>query len=213
MSQNPEEPVSPELALVDPELRERLLRESLRELLLRAETTPYPAAPPSAPLASAAPLPAASSAAAMPPAPSSAGSSAPAVAPHSLARRRQARGSSLAAAAVVALLLALPSLAFLPPRQKPVLGREPVPGQMPPAVTAGRETVVAWPAQPTADYYVFELSQGGRLVQLETVADPSTTVAPNLPAGAYDWQVLAGEGALSRHDTRGPIAGGTVTLG
>jgi hypothetical protein len=187
-----DDPVSPELVLVDPELRERLLRESFRELLdAGGETLRRPVAfvslPPPAPLLDTADAP-------PPP---------PRVSRRTISRR-PAPGTLVAAASLAALLLALPSLAFLPPRQAPQLGSEP------PSQRAAQ--IVTWQPIPAADYYLFEMSANGRLVKLEPVRKPSVTLGESLPAGRYAWRVFTGHGAIEDHDTRGPIAGGTVTL-
>ena len=198
----PEEQVSPELVLVDPELRERLLRQSLRELLL-AGIGPDPHPPRVVP-----PMPA------WDPQPERTSGEIPIRVPVSTpflvpgrGPARRAHGSSVVAATLIALFfLALPSLAFLPPRQAPTLALEAEPA------SPGEPTIITWQSDPMADYYVFELSGGGRLVQLETVQNASVTVAASLPPGRYSWQVLVGEGPVRDHDTHGPVAGGTLTI-
>jgi hypothetical protein len=112
----------------------------------------------------------------------------------------------VAATLIALFFVALPSLAFLPPRQAPTLALEAEPA------SRGEPTIITWQPDPMADYYVFELSEGGRLVQLETVQNASVTVAASLPPGRYSWQVLAGDGPVRDHDTHGPVAGGTLTI-
>jgi hypothetical protein len=189
MSIPADDPVSPELALVDPVLRERLLRESLAELLL-AETEALRRAPLRGELPE--------------PGPRSGGAVADAPAARRPARLR-ARVPSIAAAALVALFLALPSLAFLPPRQAPELGHEPVPLR--------QEPVIAWQAEPSADYYLFQLVAGGRVVMSTPLRAPSVTLRASLPERRYAWRVYVGVGPIAADERRGPVAGGTITLG
>ena len=187
-----DDPVSPELVLVDPALRERLLRESLRELLdaggetlRRPVVVSLPRPLPRLDLADAPAPPSRPSGRAM--------------------SWRPAPGTVVAAAMLAALFLALPSLAFLPPRQAPRLGSE--------SVSARTAQIVTWQPVPSADYYVFEMSANGRFLKLDPVRQPSVTLGGSLPAGRYTWRVFVGHGAVEDRDTRGPIAGGTVTLG
>ena len=181
----PDEPVSPELALVDPVLRERLLRESLQELVddrtearvpQRRETFDPPARTDAAPSAHSVPRPG----------------------------RAGRLLHSVLVGAVVTLVLALPSLAFLPPRQEPHLGRETLPP---------RPETIAWQPDASADYYVFELSSGGRLVSHSIVRAPSVTLGAAIPPGHYTWRVFVGRGPMAAHNEQGPPAGGTVNLG
>ena len=120
------------------------------------------------------------------------------------AGRLRAHGSSVAAATVAALFLALPSLAFLPPRQAPHFGPE--------IRSLRQDTIVAWQPDPAADYYLFEMSLGGRQVKVEPVRGSSVTLGASLAPGLYAWRVFAGRGPMANHETQGPIAGGTVAL-
>ena len=180
----PDEPVSPELALVDPVLRERLLRESLQELLDEQTEARVPP----------------KRATSEPSAHTDAGPSAPSV---SRPGRTGKLLHSVLVGAVVTLVLALPSLAFLPPRQEPHLGRETLPSQ---------PETIAWQPNASADYYVFELSSGARLVSHSIVQTPSVTLGAAVPPGHYAWRVFVGRGPMAAHNTQGPTAGGTVTL-
>ena len=183
----PEEPISPELVLVDPVLRERLLRESLHELLYerieaprpRRSTTVAPAEAPAAPPAA-------------PPRPSVRATRAP-------GRIRRRTSSVLTAGALAALFLALPSLAFLPPRQAPRL------------VEAEQATAVTWTIDAGADYYVLEVLAGGRLVRVAHPVSPPVTL-DSLAPGAYTWRVFSGYGAVADRNTRGPIEAGTLVV-
>jgi len=187
-----DEPVSPELALVDPVLRERLLRESLHELLHERTEALRPL-----PRETFGPPPT--------PAPTPAFTAPPARSTPAPGRARRLLPSLLSAGALATLFLALPSLAFLPPRQAPRLD---VTEQHPSTLAGPR---VTWQADPEADYYVLEVVADGRLV---LVAHPASPPVPldSLAPGDYTWRVFAGYGALADHDTRGPIAGGSLTV-
>jgi hypothetical protein len=191
----PEEPISPELVLVDPVLRERLLRESLHELLY--ERVEAPRRPRDSPAAAE---PATAAPAAAQPAPSR-----PALPPdlrRQPGRVRRLLPSALAAGALAALLVALPSLAFLPPRQAPHIAVE-VPGD--PTAT------VSWVAAPDADYYRVEVLAAGRFVRVANALTSPVTVDA-LPLGVYTWRVFAGYGPLGDRDMRGPIAAGRIVV-
>lgn len=189
------EPITPELVLVDPVLRERLLRESLQELLhegtevLRRrarevlEPSTHNAFP--APVS----LPGTRSAR------------------RTLANRSAYRllRSAITLAALAALFVAIPSLAFLPPRQAPRLE---VPEQR--ASTLARPRLT-WQTDPGADYYRLEVVSAGRLVQVAYPSSPPVLLG-RLAPGDYTWRVFAGRGAIADHDTRGPIAGGIINV-
>lgn len=186
-----DEPVSPELALVDPVLRERLLRESLEELL-HERTEPLrplprdtfrPPAPAAAPEYSAPPA-------------------RPTPAP---GRARRLLPSVISVGALATLFLALPSLAFLPPRQAPRIDATEQHGS---TFAVPR---VTWQADPEADYYVLEVVADGRIVHVAHPASPPVLL-DFLAPGDYTWRVFAGYGALADHDTRGPIAGGSLVI-
>lgn len=196
MAPAPEQQISPELVLVDPVLRERLLHEALQELLYgRLDGAPAHAqAPPRVdpPLQQRRQVPIV----AAPPA---------ATPPHAGAGRRPPRRSrlpSLLAAAVLAMLfLALPSLAFLPPRQAPRLG----------APESGSSTTVTWTVDPDADYYLLEVLSDGRLVGVSHPSSPPAAVG-RLAPGTYAWRVFSGYGAVAAANTRGPIEAGTLVV-
>lgn len=190
MTPSPEEQISPELVLVDPALRERLLRESLQQLLLESleasrrlptEEPPSPAAPA--------------------PAPEEAATRASRL----RGRRRPRLSSALTASVFLALLVVLPSLAFLPPQHAPSLGEEPA--------AAPQSQTIAWPRDLDADYYVVELSLHTVVVKRITTLQPFVALtAGEIRPGRYSWRVLAGERAHPG-GRRGPIAAGTVTVG
>lgn len=186
----PDEPISPELVLVDPVLRERVLRESLQELLHERAVAlrPPPRETPS-PVVAAAPV-------------------WPAAPAHTVPARGRARrllSAAISVVALVTLFVALPSLAFLPPRQAPRIDATEPPSS---AIAGPRAT---WQADPGADYYRLEVVGDGRLMH---VAYPSSPPVPLgfLPPGDYAWRVFAGHGDPDDHDTRGPIAGGTFVV-
>lgn len=192
MAAHHDDPVSPELVLVDPVLRDRLLRESLHELLLARSETLRPT------YAAVAVGKSASG-------PGQTLPGLPALPVRRPGRRRRPHLSSIVTATLVALFLALPSLAFLPPRQAPRIGSDE-------NVPARRSSTIAWQPVRGADYYVFEVSAGGHLVKVEPVLEPSVTLRASLPPGRYAWRVFAGRGSVADHERRGPIAGGTVIL-
>lgn len=181
-----EEQISPELVLVDPVLRERLLRDALQQLLLESLEAPRPAPAPAAP---AAPLPVAAAPAA------------PSVRAGHASSRRTRLPSFLTAAALAALFLALPSLAFLPPRQAPRLG----------AAEPASSTEVTWTVDPAADYYLLELLSAGRLIRVAHPLSPPVPVG-SLAPGTYTWRVFSGYGAVADANTRGPVDAGTLVV-
>lgn len=182
-----DEPISPELALVDPVLRERLLRELLEELSHDRTVELQRASDVVERLAS-------NSEASLP----------GRLAPEQRRRRIRTRGSAIAAVTLMALFLALPSLAFLPPRHAPRLGAELWPLR--------QDTIIAWQPDPTADYYVFELLAGGKRVKVESVRGASITLGGGLAPDRYAWRVFVGRGLVADHDKWGPIASGTLGI-
>ncbi len=187
----PDEPISPELVLIDPVLRERLLRASLQELLHERAVALRP--PPRATL-SPAEIDPVVAAPARPAAPKPA-----------RGRARRHLPVTISVMALATLFVALPSLAFLPPRQAPRIDTT----KLPLPANAGPQAT--WRADPEADYYRLEVVGDGRLMH---VAYPSSPPVPLgfLPPGDYAWRVFAGHGDPDDHDTRGPIAGGTFVV-
>lgn len=175
----PPEPVSPELALVDPELRLRLQRQALAELLLERLGAGDP--PPSLRPAL---LPAAV---------------------ESRGRRSVSRARLVPVAVTAALVLVLPSLAFLPPRNAPTLDAR-SPALYPPQT-------ISWQVDPSARYYLFELFSGRRRTSAVWTRTPSVTLDSRqaLP-GRYWWRVRPAP-SRSAAGLAGPIASGTITLG
>lgn len=197
MGSNPEEQISPELVLVDPELRERLLRDALLELLyarLDEPSQPRPAVPAVTAAAAAPPRLVFPRPISMPPA-------APPIRSSTAPRRRVRLSSFVTATALAMLFLALPSLAFLPPRQAPTLEAHD------PAAAAE----ISWTPDPSADYYALELLTGGHLARVVHPVSPPALVG-RLPPGTYTWRVFSGYGAVADANTRGPIDGGTVVV-
>ena len=191
----PDEPISPELVLVDPVLRERLLRASLQELLHERAVALRP--PPRETLSPARTDPVVAAAPASP--------AAPARTVPARGRARRHLPVAISVMALATLFVALPSLAFLPPRQAPRIDTT----EPPSSAIAGPQAT--WQADPAADYYRLEVVGDGRLMH---VAYPSSPPVPLgfLPPGDYAWRVFAGHGDPDDHDTRGPIAGGTFVV-
>ena len=111
----------------------------------------------------------------------------------------------IASAPVLALLLVVPLLAFLPPRQAPRL--------VGPSAEAGvvAPRALRWAADPRANYYLLRIFLHDRLVHRAIVRAP-TAVVPPLPDGVYDWDVYAGYGRTGQLIRRGPIADATFTV-
>mgnify|MGYP003525697651 CR=1 FL=1 len=120
-------------------------------------------------------------------------------------RARRLPPSAISVGALATLFLALPSLAFLPPRQAP---RIDVTEQPASTLAAPR---VTWQADPEADYYLLEVVTDGRLVHVAYPASPPVLL-DRLAPGDYTWQVFASYGTLADHDTRGPIARGSLMV-
>ena len=125
---------------------------------------------------------------------------------HEAGRHEPGRHAGLIASApVLALLLVVPLLAFLPPRQAPRL--------VGPSAEAGvvAPRALRWAADPRANYYLLRIFLHDRLVHRAIVRAP-TAVVPPLPDGVYDWDVYAGYGRTGQLIRRGPIADATFTV-
>lgn len=194
-----EGPVSPELALVDPILREQLIRESLETTPEHLDTSARPA---KAQLAVATE-------------PAREWLRPPNTAPHQKAPRSpRSRRSIVGTAVLAALLLAVPSLAFLPPRHSPTIGTDIGAAQVSgnaPKVTPSRITI-AWQSDRAADYYVFEVLREMRVVGSRRTIRPTVTWMTSLLPGSYSWRVFVGLGPVEQHKLRGPIASGRITI-
>jgi hypothetical protein len=197
MGSNPEEQISPELVLVDPELRERLLREALLELLYARIDEQAPRRSSAPTVTATAPTPCRL----VFPRPTATTQAAPAPRPARTAQHRFRLSSLVTATALAMLFVALPSLAFLPPRQAPTIG----------ARGPATATEISWTVDPSADYYVLELLTHGRLARVAHPAAPPARLDALAP-GTYTWQVFSGYGAVADANTRGPIDGGTVVV-
>jgi len=175
------EPISPELVLIDPELRKRLLDAELRDLLQMALLASRP----------------------QPPARASERAAEPALVLHAERRRGQNLSQIGIAAVLATAVLALPSLAFLPPRQQPTLPQTV-------ALSSAAGPRINWTGDPDADYYVVEFLVDGRLAAVTRRSEPSATVPASLVGRGTAWNVFAGYGPVAAHDTRGPIASGST---
>ncbi len=203
-----DEPISPELALVDPELAERLRRRMLAEdAALEADppvittVTPVPARSPAASVAE--PLRVAEPAAVEPP-------SGTADDEHGRFATWRPRGVTLAngvATALVVLIALVPLLAFLPPRQAPSVG-----ARADAATNAPQLRTLSWPAQLDADYYVVQLLRQGKVVWTSLPQEPTADLPAALSSGTYAWRVYSGFGPIDRNEHRGPIANGTFEV-
>lgn len=198
------EPISPELVLVDPELRLRLRLQALRELERETSTSTEPERETSAPIAlvlAAAPADAAT----RPTSPTSIEQRASRPSRRLMPDTR--RLGSIAAVTVLVLLALVPLLAFLPPRQAPRLAG--------PSVEAGvmAPPKLAWAADARANYYVVQIFRKGRLVRKSVERSATATLPATLPAGEYSWRVYSGYGLVGDRVRRGPIADATFTVG
>lgn len=175
------EAITPELVLVDPELRRRVLDVALSDLfhetIYAASTTNVDSLP---------------------------RKSTPSITTAQRAHRTRFRPAAELAAltTIAALVIALPCLAFLPPRQQPSLvERE--------TASPSARSRITWDADPAADYYVVEFVIHGRLVAVRTPSAPAVSVPPAVSRGAR-WRTFAGYGPIAARNTRGPIASGTT---
>ena len=178
-----DEPVSPELALVDPELAARL-RASMAVPVIDQPSRPRVelVRPPAHAAEPGASLP-----------------------------REPARGTAAllahrATVAIAVLLVLLPFAAFLPPRGAPTLAAEPE------AVEPGGARVMrlAWPTGPKCDLLRRSTpSRWPRRAHRPTRHADNRPGRP-LPPGTYTWRVFAGYGTIDASRTRGPIAEGSI---
>lgn len=117
---------------------------------------------------------------------------------------RTAHLVNLAMAAALAAFVAIPFLAFLPPRQGPTIIASA-------GMTTGAETL-AWPRDPRATYYLVDVRHGDQRV-LRSLPDlPTVDLPPTLRPGTYTWVVYAGIGPIDKEKLLGPIARGTFTV-
>jgi hypothetical protein len=177
------DPVSPELVLVDPDLRRQLLDAEMRDLLELAVLASQPP-------------------------PLSHDGERDLESPHGSHLKHSRVRSRLGIAGYAALavfVLVLPSLAFLPPRQQPTLG---TPVERPPS--PGR---IEWSADPNADYYLVEFLVDGRLAAVIRQSEPAAPIPVSLASHLTTWHVFAGYGPVASHNTRGPIATGSIVPG
>jgi hypothetical protein len=184
------ESVSPELALVDPELASRL-RAAMRLDDAAGIAIRPPVTSPTVTTAAARPAP---PTIAFPPRGRAA------------ARVRSVRLANGLAVGIVAVLALLPLLAFLPPRQAPTMAAASAP------TTAGSQRTLAWPADPRATYYVVQLLRGNRLVHVSLPPSETASLPASLRPGSYTWRVYAGYGTIDANQRRGPIATGSFTV-
>lgn len=178
------EPISPELVLVDPELRRRLLDAELRDLLQMAVLASRP----------------------QPPARESERAPERAIVFRTQRRRRHDLPQIAIAAVLATAVLGLPSLAFLPPRQQPTLAPTA-------AVSSASRPRIDWKGESAADYYVVEFLVDGRLAAVVTPSDPAAAIPASLVGRAATWHVFAGYGPVSQLNTHGPIASGSIAPG
>ena len=177
-----DEPVSPELVLVDPALAMRLRERARRE---DARTVPH-AGP--APVAGAAGLP------------SPIAHPAPDDRKRRLANAVVKAGFS-AALTLIALLALLPFLAFLPPRDAPTVVDSSAQALPPP------HGWLAWPPHEGADSYVVQILDAGHPIHATVATKPNAPVPGTLRPGVYTWRVFVDD-----NERRGPIAQGSFDV-
>ncbi len=181
-----DEPITPELVLVDPELAARLRAVALAELAHLGEgCSPRPAA--AAPAVSV-----------TPPAPTN---STDAVAAERATPRGWIRVGKVAALIGVAALL---GASFARPRDAPSID-ESTPASRPSASPA---ITLAWRSTTSASYYVVEIFRGRRLVHAETVDSDRLPVPGWLAPGRYTWYVRSGSGSPLAHRSSEPFEHG-----
>lgn len=176
-----DEPISPELVLVDPELAARLRLLVFVELLL--DTRPPYAEREDRPVATER-----SNQEAL-------GRYTPGPAP----ARRVPVGRIL----ILAVLVALLGVAFLPPRDAPRFAE-------PPVSTAG--PMLTWRPAADSNYYLLELFAGQRLVHAKTLTTTNSNAPAWLAPGRYTWRVYAGQGSPGAREVRGPLEDGWFTI-
>ena len=167
-----DEPITPELVLVDPELAARLRAVAVAEMAHLGEAgSPQPAT--AAPALSV-----------TPPTPTN---STDAVAADRATKRGWVRVGKVAALIGVAALL---GASFARPRDAPSID-ESAPASRPSASPA---ITLAWQPTTSASYYVVEIFRGRRLVHAETVDTDRLPVPAWLAPGRYTWYVRSGSG-------------------
>ncbi len=198
-----DEPVSPELVLVDPELAARVrpfavagpvFEEPRREPARATGIAPaVPLRPPAPPEAD--PSSTVAHAARTP------------VAVRGERRRRSVVGRLASAVAMLAFA-ALLGTAFLPPRDAPRLADTPATAN---AATSSRVTLM-WVADDDASYYLVEMYVGRTLVHAESTRGTKLVTPAWLPAGRYTWRVFSGNGSPPERNTNGPLESGWFVI-
>jgi hypothetical protein len=194
-------PISPELVLVDPALRERLFAEYAAERTLaeiEASHASHVAVDAGTRDHAAVTPPTVS------PAPGSGtvreGSAAAQPEPTDRPRGWRSLRPSTVVVAALGLLLLVTGL--LPPRNAPSFARNPE-----------VRVALAWPRPGNASSYVVEILERGSLVWTDLVHEPHLDRDLALPAGReYVWRVYASDGPPARAGMRDPIAQGTLLI-
>jgi hypothetical protein len=200
-----DEPISPELVLVDPELARRVRQfavagpepASAQPEALPERPSPEPpapaieASPPPADLLLAEPAPAAP--------PPQLGASRP-----TTRRRRPKVSTSIASLVGLSLLGA----AFLPPRDAPILPGAPSRSD----VAQAAPLTLSWRASGTPDYYLVELLRDGALVHATSVRPTHLALPAWLRPGRYSWRIYAGTGPPAKRQVRGPVEEGWIRV-
>jgi hypothetical protein len=188
-----DEPISPELVLVDPELAQRVRAFAVagRELLVvrPPESAPATAGTVEQVLAAPAAAPVA-------------------VEPQPELRRPLPpvhRGTRVIEALAIVSVAAFLGLALLPPRDAP---RFAIPG--PTTAGSASSSIVAWTPRAGVDRYRVQLFYRGQVVYTTTVSQASMPVPPWLRAGRYTWRVF-GE-TTGRPIPSVPIENGLLTV-
>ena len=190
-----DEPISPELVLVDPELAQRVRAFAVAGRQLTADVEPDRAPAGTDTVQQAV----------------GALSEAEVIVERDVEPLRQRipavlRRARLVEALALVSLVAFLGLALLPPRDAPHFA---IPAE--PGTASGRSSaIVAWSPRPGVDRYRVQLSYHGRVVYTATVGQASMRVPDWLRSGRYTWRVS--EVGSGRGTARAPFEDGLVTV-
>jgi hypothetical protein len=228
-----DEPISPELVLIDPELERRVRPFAVAGPDLSTIAHPGPTRPvqppspatrplsppePLRPLHAGAHVERPSRAPTPPLSPPSARLERPPMRPLGRLGRRVGGSRAALHAAVALALVAGLGTAFLPPRDAPRLAAAPTPAHTPQLSARPMRTddvprpLLVWPRVRGAQYYIVEFLRKGRLIHAEAVEQSQLRAPAWLQAGRYEWRVSAGRGTPTARTTQPPFEHGWVIV-